>query len=229
MNNYTIKEITVNERPMEKLKAFGVDTLSNSELLAILLGSGTKEKNAINLADEILKVHFKDKNLLYASFDKLVEINGVGQSKACRILAGLEFGKRLNKIDKFTSISITNPSSVADYLYEYYRDSYREEFVILLLDTKNKVTYTKTVSLGSLNQTLVHPREVFRFAIMHNANSIILSHNHPSGDPTPSKEDIMITRRLIEVGNLIGIKVLDHIIIGDNKYISLREKELIED
>lgn len=229
MDNYTIKEISKNDRPMEKMYKYGVEALSDSELLAILIGSGNKEKNAIYLADEILKVKFKDKNLLHSTVEKLMEIRGIGLSKACRILAGLELGKRLNKIQKFNDIAISSPDTVANYLFEFYRDSYKEEFVILLLDTKNKVSRTKTVSIGSINQTLVHPREVFRYAIMENSNSIILSHNHPSGDPTPSKEDIAITMRLCKAGKLIGINVLDHIIIGNGKYISFREKNLIEE
>ena len=229
MNNYTIKEISKNDRPMEKLYNYGKEVLSDSELLAIILGSGHKNKNAIFLADEILKVYFKDKNLLFASVDQLMEINGIGLSKASRIIAGLELGKRLSKQEAMNNMSLTSPDSVANYLFEHFRDSYREEFLILILDTKNKIKASKTVSIGSINQTLVHPREVFRFAITNNANSIILSHNHPSGDPSPSNEDILITKRLQEAGKLIGIKVLDHIIIGHDKYISLREKKIIEE
>lgn len=229
MNNYTIKEISKNDRPMEKLYNYGKEVLSDSELLAIILGSGHKNKNAIFLADELLKVYFKDKNLLFASIDQLMEINGIGLSKASRIIAALELGKRLSKQETMNNMSLTSPDSVANYLFDHFRDSYREEFLILILDTKNKIKASKTVSIGSINQTLVHPREVFRFAITNNANSIILSHNHPSGDPSPSHEDILITKRLQEAGKLIGIKVLDHIIIGNDKYISLREKKIIEE
>ena len=229
MNNYTIKEISKNDRPMEKLYNYGKEVLSDSELLAIILGSGHKNKNAIFLADEILKVYFKDKNLLFASIDQLMEINGIGLSKASRIIASLELGKRLSKQESMNNMSLTSPDSVANYLFDHFRDSYREEFLILILDTKNKIKASKTVSVGSINQTLVHPREVFRFAITNNANSIILSHNHPSGDPSPSHEDILITKRLQEAGKLIGIKVLDHIIIGHDRYISLREKKIIEE
>ena len=229
MNNYTIKEISKNDRPMEKLYNYGKEVLSDSELLAIILGSGHKNKNAIFLADELLKVYFKDKNLLFASIDQLMEINGIGLSKASRIIAALELGKRLSKQETMNNMSLTSPDSVANYLFDHFRDSYREEFLILILDTKNKIKASKTVSIGSINQTLVHPREVFRFAITNNANSIILSHNHPSGDPSPSHEDILITKRLQEAGKLIGIKVLDHIIIGHDRYISLREKKIIEE
>lgn len=227
MNNYRIKEINVNERPMEKILHYGVESLSNSELLAILIGSGTKNKNAIFLAEDILKYKIRDKDLLYTSIEQLMKIDGIGLSKASRIISGLELGKRLSKIDKSQSVSLSNPDSVADFLYEYFRDSYKEEFCVLFLDTKNKVIGAQTVSIGTINQSLVHPREVFRYAIMKNSNSIILSHNHPSGDPTPSKEDILITERLIKAGEYIGIRVLDHLIIGDRRYISLREENLV--
>lgn len=227
MNNYRIKEINVNERPMEKILHYGVESLSNSELLAILIGSGTKNKNAIFLAEDILKYKIRDKDLLYTSIEQLMKIDGIGLSKASRIISGLELGKRLSKIDKSQSVSLSNPDSVADFLYEYFRGSYKEEFCVLFLDTKNKVIGAQTVSIGTINQSLVHPREVFRYAIMKNSNSIILSHNHPSGDPTPSKEDILITERLIKAGEYIGIRVLDHLIIGDRRYISLREENLV--
>ncbi|EHR34685.1 RadC family protein [Helcococcus kunzii] len=227
MNNFRIKEIKENERPMEKLLQYGVNSLSNSELLAILIGSGTKNKNAIYLAEEILKYKIRDKDLLYTSMEQLMEIDGIGLSKASRIISGLELGNRLAKIDKSQNISLSSPDTVAEFLYEYFRDSYKEEFCVLFLDTKNKVIGTQTVSIGTINQSLVHPREVFRYAIMKNSNSILLSHNHPSGDPTPSKEDILITERLIKAGEYIGIKVLDHLVIGDRRYISLRAENLV--
>lgn len=227
MLNYTIKEISKNERPMEKMLNNGVDSLSNSELLAILIGSGTKNKNAIMIAQEILHIKYDEKSLLHTSLDKLMEIEGIGLSKASRIKAGLELGKRLSKITRINEIQFTDPSTVANYLFEHFRDAYKEEFYIILLDTKNRIVGTKTVSVGTINQAIVHPREVFRPAIMKNANSMILSHNHPSGDPTPSKEDLLITERLVKVGEYIGIKILDHIIVGDLRYISLKEKGII--
>lgn len=228
MNNYTIKELSQNDRPMEKLMNYGVDGLSDIELLAILIGSGTKKKNAIVLADEILKIKMKDNNLLYTSVEQLMQIDGIGLTKACRIIAGLELGKRLSKIDRFEKMSLDSPESVANYLYMHYIRAVKEEFCILLLDTKNKVIAIETISIGTINQSLVHPREVFRSAIMKNSNSIILAHNHPSGDPTPSREDILITERLIKAGEYLGIKILDHLVIGKNKFISLREKKLVK-
>ncbi|MFM1564871.1 RadC family protein [Helcococcus ovis] len=228
MNNYTIKELSLNDRPMEKLMNCGVESLSDIELLAILIGSGTKTKNAIALADEILKIKIKDNSLLYTTIEQLMQIEGIGLTKSCRIISGLELGKRLSKIDRFEKISLDSPQSVANYLYIHYSQSIREEFCILLLDTKNKVISIETISIGTINQSLVHPREVFRIAIMKNSNSIILTHNHPSGDPTPSREDILITERLIKAGEYLGIKILDHLVIGKNKFISLREKKLVK-
>lgn len=225
--NYTIKEIAKNERPMEKMMRYGTESLSDNELLAILIGSGIKGKNAISLAEDLLRKKITGKNLLYTTVEQLMQVNGLGLSKSCRILAGLELGKRLSKIEKQNNITVSSPLSIANFLYEYFRDSYKEEFCVILLNTKNNIISVKTVSIGTINQSLVHPREVFRHAIMQNANSIILTHNHPSGDPTPSKEDILVTERLVKVGNYIGINVLDHIIIGNMKYISLREKELV--
>lgn len=228
MNNYTIKDLSLNDRPMEKMMNLGVESLSDIELLAILIGSGTKKKNAIALADDILRVKHKENNLLYTSIEKLMEIEGIGLTKSCRIISGLELGKRLSKIDRFNQISFDSPESVANYLYIHYNNSTKEEFCILFLDTKNRVISVDTISIGTINQSLVHPREVFRSAILKNCNSIILAHNHPSGDPTPSREDVLITERLIKAGEYLGIKILDHLVIGKNKFISLREKKLVK-
>ncbi len=227
MNNYTIKEIDVNERPMEKLLNYGINTLNNAELLAILIGSGTKEKNAIRLANDLLQYEISGTALLYTSVQQLMQIKGIGMSKASRIIAGLELGKRLSSVDKLNDACISSPQSIADFLFEHFRNSHKEEFSIILLNTKNRIIGVETVSVGTINQSLAHPREVFRHAIMKNANSIILTHNHPSGDPEPSEADIHITQRLVKAGEYIGIRVLDHIIVGDRRYTSLREKNLV--
>lgn len=228
MQNITIKEINVNHRPMEKMQRFGIQSLSNSELLAILIGSGTREKNAISLSNEILLNFDSGQSLSKTSIEQLMEIKGVGLSKATKILAGLELGKRLSILEKRENITIDSPKSIADYLFVHYSEASKEEFCAILLDTKNKIIMIETISVGTLNKTLVHPREVFRTAILRGANSIIFSHNHPSGDPTPSPEDISITEQLIVAGEHIGIKVLDHLVIGNNKYISLRENGLVK-
>jgi len=222
-----IKDLEEGKRPMEKLMSHGVEALSNIELLAILIGSGTKDKNALEISEQILNEDFCGKLLLYASVEELIKIKGIHIAKASRILSGLELGRRLGKIDKSEQISYNNPNSVAEYFYNHYQHSTTEEFVILILDSKNKLIAIDSISKGTINSTIVHPREVFKNAIKKSANSIILVHNHPSGDPTPSDEDISITKRLKTCGEIIGINVLDHIIVGANKHISLREKNII--
>lgn len=222
-----IKDLDVNERPMEKLMMLGPKCLTNYELLAILIGSGSKYKNALELSKYILDQAFIKNQLLFASVEELMQVNGIGVSKSTRILAGLELGRRLGMIDTYDQISYNSPDTVAEYFYYHYKHSTIEEFVILILDSKNKLIALDSISVGTINSTLVHPREVFKNAIKRSANSIILVHNHPSGDPSPSNEDILISKRLKEVGEIVGIKVLDHIIIGSNRHVSLKEKNII--
>ncbi|NLW53039.1 MAG: DNA repair protein RadC [Tissierellia bacterium] len=227
VNKKTIKDLSEEKRPMEKLINYGVANLSDKELLAILIGSGTRDHNAIELAQKILEEDFLDNQLLFASVEELMQIKGIGISKSTRIVAGLELGKRLGMIDRYNQISYNNPETVAEYFYSHYQQSSTEEFVVLILDSKNKLIALETISVGTINSTIVHPREVFKGAIKRSANAIILVHNHPSGDPTPSDEDIRITKRLAEVGEIVGIKVLDHIVVGKNRHISLRERNII--
>ncbi|NLV89837.1 MAG: DNA repair protein RadC [Tissierellia bacterium] len=226
--NYTIKELPITERPREKLYDYGPKALSNEELLAIIIRTGNKEDTAIDLARRLLS---KDKRGLVALRDttlqELMETKGIGKCKAAQILAAIEIGKRINYLDALSKIKINEPSTIANLYMDEMRYLQKEHFRVVLLDTKNQIIVTEEISIGTLNASIVHPRDVFRAAIKRNANSIILIHNHPSGDPTPSNEDINITIRLLEAGNLIGIKVLDHIIIGDNKYISFKEKNII--
>lgn len=223
----TIKELNKEDRPMEKLIAHGVSNLQNEELLAILIGSGTKEQNAIALAKHILEDIFEANQLLYASVEELMQIKGIGQAKATRLIAGLELGKRLGMMDRYDKIAYNNPQTVAEYFYNHYLDASTEEFMILMLDSKNKMIGIDSISVGTINQTLVHPREVYKNPIKRSANAIILVHNHPSGDPMPSEDDIRITKRLIEAGEIIGIRVLDHIIIGANRHLSMKERNYI--
>lgn len=227
VNRKTIKDLSKEKRPMEKLLSFGVDNLSNKELLAILIGSGTRELNAIELANKLLDFDFVNSQLLFATVEELMQIKGIGISKATRIVAGLELGKRLSMVDRYDQISYNSPQTVAEYFYSHYLQSSTEEFVVLILDSKNKLIALETISVGTINSTIVHPREVFKGAIKRSANAIILVHNHPSGDPTPSEEDIKITRRLAEVGQIVGIQVLDHIIVGKNRHVSLRERNIL--
>lgn len=219
--------MAVEERPREKMLHKGEKALSNSELLAILLRTGTKQKNAIELANYIINKDIQGLRYLKdMTIEELCEIEGIGLSKASQIKAALELGIRLASIrpDKY---KVKNPWDI----YKYYIDSLRYEkqeiFKIVLLNTKNEVICDVDISKGTLNASLVHPREVFREAIKRSTNKIILLHNHPSGTIEPSNEDKNITTRLIKCGELIGIDVIDHIIIGDGVYFSFKENMII--
>lgn len=225
---YTIKDLPISERPREKLYSQGVEALSNAELLAIIIRTGSREDTAIDLARRILSLDNRGiAHLADVTLEELMEVKGIGHSKACQIMAAIEIGKRLNKRGPQDKVKVTSPSVLVDLLMDEMRYLNKEFFKIAILDTKNQVLCIENISIGTLNASIVHPRDVFKISIKRNANSIILIHNHPSGDTTPSAEDISITNRLIDAGNLIGIKVLDHIIIGDNKYLSFKEKNLM--
>lgn len=227
---YTIKDLPLSERPREKLISHGVEALSNAELLALIIKIGNLEETAVEVAQKILSRD--NRGIAYLSdvtLEELMEVKGIGQSKASQILAAIEIGKRLNRIGPQDKIKVSSPMVLVNLLMDEMRYLCKEYFKIAILDTKNQILAIENISIGTLNASIVHPRDVFKIAIKRNANSIILIHNHPSGDPNPSNEDISITNRLIDAGNLIGIKVLDHIIIGDNKYISFKEKNLVWD
>ena len=218
-----IRDLPTAERPREKLLKFGKDSLSNRELLAIILRVGTRQISALGLADEVL-VHFGSlRNLQEASCEELQAIEGIGLAKAAQILAALELGRRVQASLKTSSI-IRTPKDASDLVMEKLRYLDREVMQLLILDTKNQVIATPLVSVGILDASMVHPREVFKDCIRRSAASVILVHNHPSGDPTPSDNDIKVTDRLRRAGEILGIDVLDHIIIGDNRFVSLKEE-----
>jgi len=226
MTNTTImiKDVPKEDRPRERLLAFGASHLSNQELISILIGSGTKEASALDLSNRVL-MHFEGIRLLAdATIEELTSIRGIGEAKGVSILAAIEIGKRLNQQRPEEKYIIRSPEDGADYVMEEMRHLKQEHFVALFLNTKNQVIHQQTIFIGSLNASIVHPREVFREAVKRSAATIICVHNHPSGDPTPSQEDIHVTRRLVESGKIMGIELLDHIIIGDRKFISLKEK-----
>lgn len=223
----TVKEMALEERPREKMLAKGEKSLSNVELLAILLRTGTKYKNAIELANYIINKDTQGLRYLQdMTIEELCEIDGVGLSKATMIKAALELGIRVASI-KPNKYKVKNPWDI----YKYYMDSLRyqkqEIFKVVFLNTKNEIISDVDVSKGTLNSSLVHPREVFREAIKRSTNKIILMHNHPSGNIEPSNEDKSVTSRLIKCGELIGIEVIDHIIIGDGLYFSFKENMII--
>ncbi|MFW6035515.1 MAG: RadC family protein [Halothermotrichaceae bacterium] len=224
---FTIKELPEEDRPREKLKKYGAESLSNAELLAIIIRIGNKERTAVELAQDILN-HFGGlKSLNYLSINELTKIKGIGQAKAVQIKSVVEMAKRLALLDRENKNIIKSPDEIASLLMPELRYLTQEIFKIVLLDVKNQVINMPTISKGGLSSSIVHPREVFKEAIRHSAAAIILIHNHPSGVPDPSSDDINITKRLIKSSQIIGIDILDHIIIGDGIYISMKEKGII--
>jgi DNA repair protein RadC len=218
-----IKHLPACERPRERLAKYGPDKLSSPELLAILLRSGTKSQNVIELSKKILK-QFPQEKLLQATVDDLKQTHGLGTAKACEIVAMIELGKRLLK-DKQSALLLT-PQDVWENL-KHIRDHRKEHFVVFYLDSRNQVTQQEIVSVGTLNASLVHPREVFEPAVKHLAAQIIVAHNHPSGNPEPSDDDLALTRRLVEAGKIMGIELLDHVVVTKTGWTSLHEQGLL--
>ncbi|AEH47020.1 RadC family protein [Parageobacillus thermoglucosidasius] len=219
-----IRDVPKDDRPRERLLSAGPESLADHELLAILLRTGTKEESVLQLAHRLLQ-HFEGLRLLKdASIEEITSIKGIGTTKAVQILAAIELGRRIHRLVNNDRYVIRSPEDGAKYVMEDMRFLSQEHFVAIYLNTKNQVIYRKTIFIGSLNASIVHPREVFKEAIKRSAASIICAHNHPSGDPTPSREDIDVTKRLAECGRIIGIELLDHLIIGDQKFVSLKEK-----
>ncbi|MDX1931257.1 MAG: DNA repair protein RadC [Capsulimonadales bacterium] len=219
-----IRELSEDERPRERLIRIGPEALTTAELLAILIRTGTEKRSAVGVADQLLTDHGGLRGVARLSVDELSRVAGIGPAKAAQIKAAIEFGRRLVAASPEERTKIGSPRDVYNLLGPTLRDEPREHVIALLMDTKGGVLRQSTISIGDLSSSIVHPREVFREAIRCSAASLILVHNHPSGDPTPSPEDIAITHRLNEAGDLIGIELLDHIIIGDHRWTSLREK-----
>jgi DNA repair protein RadC len=225
-----IKDLPDDERPYEKMSKYGAEVLSNAELLAIIIKTGTRDDTSVGLAQKLLKHDGTGKGLSFLydmTLKDLMAIKGIGRVKAIQIKALLEFSKRVACFVPQEGYTVKSPVDVAQLLMEEMRYLKQESFRIILLSVKNHVIKQAVISVGSLTASIVHPREVFAEAIRHSSASIILAHNHPSGDPTPSREDIETTERLCEAGKILGISVLDHIIIGNGKFISLKEKGLM--
>ncbi|MEG0919450.1 MAG: DNA repair protein RadC [Anaerovoracaceae bacterium] len=223
-----INEMAMVERPREKMIKYGSEILSNSELLAIILKTGTRKKSVMDLADEVLNYGTDGlRSLMEMSFEELMQINGVGLAKATEILATIELGKRFSTSKVLDRGRIESVNDVVNLYMEEMRYFKKEYFRAILLDSKGKIISTVNVSVGDLSSSVVHPRETFVIAIKRSAASIILLHNHPSGNPEPSEADISVTKRLAESGELLGIKILDHIIIGDGTFFSMKSKGII--
>ncbi|WML45546.1 DNA repair protein RadC [Neobacillus sp. PS3-40] len=223
-NTLMIRDFPQDERPRERFVQHGAQSLSNHELIAILLRTGTKDESVLQLSNRLLS-HFDGlRDLKSASLEEITSIKGIGYAKAIQILTAVEIGRRVANLSFNDRYVIRSPEDGAKYVMNDMRFLSQEHFVCLYLNTKNQVLHKQTIFIGSLNASIVHPREVYKEALRRSAASIICLHNHPSGDPTPSREDIDVTKRLSECGKIIGIDLLDHLIIGENKFVSLKEK-----
>ncbi len=216
-----IKDISLEQRPRERLK--NGDNLSDAELLAVLLQNGSKGENVIDLSNRLITKYGLD-NLNSLSLTELIQVKGIGFAKACKIIAAFELSKRVNA-GKITGKVINSASDVASYYMEKMRDFKKEHFYALLLDSKNRIIKEELISVGTLNSSLVHPREVFKEAIKNSANAIILVHNHPSGDCEPSEQDFLINNIIKKSADLLNIKLLDYIIISKDNYYSFEKKD----
>lgn len=219
-----IKDLPKIERPREKLEKYGPEKLSNSELLAILLRNGNKGLNVIELSKKILQ-KFSGSGLANANIKELKNTFGLGAAKACEIIACFELGRRL--LQNKQSALILSPQDIFSELKDI-RNHKKEHFIVFYLDSRSQEIKREIISVGTLNANLVHPREVFESAIKNSAAQIIVAHNHPSGDIEPSEEDLIITKRLVKAGKILGIDIIDHIIVAKNGYISMKEKGIVE-
>ncbi len=208
-----IKEIAIEQRPRERVKINGIDSLNDSELLALILENGTNGENVIDLSHRLIST-FSLESLNSLSLSELMKIKGIGLAKAAKLIAAFELSKRVNS-GKICEKVVNNASDIANYYMERLKDKKKEYFIAVFLDSKNKIIKDEVISVGTLNSSLVHPREVFKEAIKNSANSIILVHNHPSGDCEASENDIDITKRIAKSADIVDIKVLDHIIITE--------------
>ncbi|CAG7840176.1 hypothetical protein CLOHAE12215_01598 [Clostridium haemolyticum] len=226
-DTFKIMDLPQSERPRERLLKYGTQSLSNSELIAIILRTGSSNENVLNLSSRILKQCGGLNGLLTLVPEEIMTLKGIGRAKATQIMAIGELAKRFKAYKSGDVYIIKSPRDVADLVMDEMRYFKEEHLRVIMLNTKNIVIDCKDVSIGSLNSTIVHPREVFSYAIKKNSASIIICHNHPSGVCTPSSEDIDVTKRLKKCSEILGVNLLDHLIIGHGNYISLKEKNIL--
>jgi DNA repair protein RadC len=222
----TIKDLPIDERPRERLKHAGEGALSTSELLAIILRTGVGGESVLDMAQRLLSRYGGLPGLARASFAELEAEKGLGQAKTAQLKAALELGRRMLLVSPEDRFVVRSPADVAQFLMAEMAHLEQEHFRVLYLDTRNRLLGVETLYVGSLNVSHVRVGEVFRDAVKRNCAAIIVAHNHPSGDPTPSPEDVEVTRRLVEAGKMLDIEVLDHLIIGQQRFVSLRERGL---
>ena len=228
-SNEIIKRMPLEERPREKLLAYGAGALTDGELLAILLRTGTASKSALALGRELTKDGGLYRRLARISrVEELTQIRGLGQAKAATVLAALELGRRLASARPLNKLYFGDAEAVAAFLMPRLRYAVKEQFLVILLDAKNKVIGTEVISEGSMSSTVIHPRDVFQPALLQHASAVVVAHNHPSGDPQPSAEDRELTKVLVAAGKTMLIPVLDHVIIGDGSYYSFEEDGVLK-
>lgn len=223
----TLKRYHTEIKPRERGEQEGVGSLSYQELIAIILRTGSRNKNVLELSNEVLFKFDSVFDLKEASFVELREIEGIGAAKAIEIQAAIELGKRLANENRIKHGTVVSSIQLGEELVLEMRDLDQEHLVVLYLNTKNQIIKKKTIFIGSINQSVAHPREIFKYAVKYSSARIIITHNHPSGDPEPSIPDIQFTQRIIECGELMGIDVIDHLVIGEKGYTSLKERGLI--
>ena len=226
MNNYKIRDIPITERPRERLREVGVSNLSNKELLAIILKTGTKEQNVLDLAIEILKKYdlYGMKNL---TVNNLISIKGIGEVKAQELIASIELGRRIYSIKKKNFFNLKNAEEIYYATKDLFYNKKQELFFCLYFDIKRNLISKKLLFMGTINQSTIHPREIFKEAYLLSASSIVCLHNHPSNDVTPSKADILLTEKLMKTGMIQGIPIVDHIIVGESDFYSFYEHQEI--
>jgi DNA repair protein RadC len=225
--SFTIHDLPAEERPRERLRKLGPDALSSVELLALIIGRGIPGRSVLTIAHELLKQFKSVKGVSEATIEELSAVKGIGAAKAAQLKAAFELGRRQDLYDEPVTFEITTPRAVVKAIRASIQDKAKEHFKLLLLNTRNRIIGIAAISTGTANASLVHPREVFKAAISHGAASVVLAHNHPSGNPEPSDDDVSLTRRLVEAGRLLGIEVLDHIIVTHKDSISFKEKGLL--
>jgi DNA repair protein RadC len=222
-----IRDMPPDQRPRERLEQYGPAALNVNELMAIILRVGNARTSAIELANQLMREFDGLRNLAGATVHELSQSKGIGLAKACQLQAAFELGKRLAATTQSIRPTIGGPADAANLVMEEMRYFKEEHYRVLFLDSRHSVIAHRDITIGTLNASIVHPRETFRAAVGHAAAAIILAHNHPSGDPTPSTEDLTLTARLKQAGEIMGIPVLDHIVIGDNRWVSLKERGLV--
>jgi len=224
---FTLKEIPQHERPRERFLKYAVESISTHELIAIILRTGSKQESVIELSKRILYKYENLKELSNVTIKELMEIKGIGVTKAIELKAAFELGKRVLKESFNTRVELFSPESIYQYLKDELEMKNQEHFIALFLNTKGQLLKKETLFIGSLSSSLIHPREIFKHAVLNSAASIVVCHNHPSGDPNPSHHDIEITKLLHKNSIMMDIELLDHIIIGKGRYYSFKEKKII--